>query len=93
MGFRFDDGDGRDVCSLIITSGNDDAADNSIDWERFQQFLLTHMNQKTANDRLKTIKELYPTKQIGVLFDFLRDEYDKEEQQRQAAMSSSAAQK
>jgi hypothetical protein len=70
MGFRFDDGDGRDVCSLIITSGNDDAADNSIDWEPLQQFLLTHMNQKTANDRLKTIKELYPTKQIGVLFDF-----------------------
>jgi hypothetical protein len=42
----------------------------------------------------KAIKELYRAKQIGVLPDCLRNEYEKEQQQQlQAAMSSSAAER
>ncbi len=40
----------------------------------------------------QAIKELYRAKQIGVLPDCLRDEYEKQ-QQLQAAMSSSAAER
>ena len=44
----------------------------------------------------QAIKELYRAKQIGVLPDCLRDEYEKQQQQQQqlqAAMSSSAAER
>ena len=41
----------------------------------------------------QAIKELYRAKQIGVLPDCLRNEYEKEQQQLQAAMSSSAAER
>ncbi len=66
------DEDDDDRCRLIITSGNNDAAAyDNINWERFHQFLLTHMNQKTANDRLRYARQFYHVFQTGNAYQLL----------------------